>query len=401
MNPELHQDITLSPDEKSAGFAAVMQRLKSRSSDERARLRAHADAAVLGHEAYALGHEYLRRGDYVAAKRWLRVAADHSVPGTEQALEEIEMRQPREGLADMAAVGICADDASCTTNPSRPVAFVDAEAIKGVQTWMSVKDHPAARQVTVAAQAEAKQITEQAHGAADALLSEAQQQAQAVIDEARQQAQTLIEEAQARAAQIGAEVRQQGGASEWKPVRVLEAGLDEACAGSWQALMYAAQEACSRASDDLWECSAAESTECAGADPEPGRRLVWAPSTRREIAAALWVASIGEAGTVRRRDDRRSWQGDIPEALYVAVRLGRDLHTLERNEWWARLKRITRWCYESRGNEASSAIAASEMNWGDRVLTVLWVDADCDGDEEENSASGTLDAEGAAHATGR
>lgn len=88
----MRQEPTLSAAEKAQGFAAVMKRMKSRSPQERDRLQTQAEQVALGHEAYALALEYLDRGDDEAARRWLRVAAGHGIPGAAQDLEEIVLR---------------------------------------------------------------------------------------------------------------------------------------------------------------------------------------------------------------------------------------------------------------------------------------------------------------------
>ncbi|MGW7610968.1 hypothetical protein ACWGKW_27580 [Streptomyces sp. NPDC054766] len=78
---------------QAAGLAAVMQQLDSRSAAERAELANEAEGAVLGYEAYGLGHEYLERGTYNKARHWLQVAARHGVPGAEEALAETDARE--------------------------------------------------------------------------------------------------------------------------------------------------------------------------------------------------------------------------------------------------------------------------------------------------------------------
>ncbi|MCC9690172.1 MULTISPECIES: hypothetical protein [Streptomyces] len=130
MTPREHEDgmrhePTLSAGEKADGFAAVMQRLQSHSPDDRARLQTQAEAAALGHEAYALGQEHLERGDFEASRRWLRVAAGHHIPGAARALEEIALRQALDEFTDGAAVGGAHAPAGvvpCEAIPSPPSA---------------------------------------------------------------------------------------------------------------------------------------------------------------------------------------------------------------------------------------------------------------------------------------
>ncbi|MGV9252819.1 DivIVA domain-containing protein [Streptomyces sp. NPDC003697] len=225
---ERHEPLRLSPVEKADGFAAVMGRLKGRTVQEQARLRAQADAAVLGHEAYALGHDYRRRGNYVAAKRWLRVAADHSVPGAEEALEEIDAVTP-------AAPATAADPAGSAPGTVIPSSSLAHEPFG---TWATVVD---SLDVAACAQAQARRITEQARRTAEGLLAETrrtirreraqamgrlekarrtvakllceaeqvQQETWGIREEARRQAEALLEEARDQAQQIVDEARVQ------------------------------------------------------------------------------------------------------------------------------------------------------------------------------------------------
>lgn len=256
MNHEQHQDdahcahITVGASSgKAHSFATIMQRLKDRSPQERIQLRAQADAADLGHDAYALAHEYLGRGNYAAAKRWLRVAADHSVPGAEQALEEIDVRPPAGGLTGPAAVNAPEDPASWPPVPSRPV-WLDS-----LEPWTSNWEHRTSGHATPAAEAEskgvwrrasyravdlqppgwadamrrfekawrtiaklfaeaeqvqsaAKQIRQDAHYAADVILREAKQQAEVMIADAQRSASGLGEESfRAQAVGVSSRVR--------------------------------------------------------------------------------------------------------------------------------------------------------------------------------------------------
>lgn len=172
MNPNPYQDdarheaLSLSPAEKADGFAAVMKRLKGRSEQERTQLRARADAAILGHEAYALGHDNLRRGNHVAAKRWLRVAADHSVPGAEQALEEIETGSA-DDLARPITVMVPEDLDPCPAGSSHAGTYK-------TEKWPPILQWEAALAVD-AARAEAQQITAQARRTAVELIAKARE----------------------------------------------------------------------------------------------------------------------------------------------------------------------------------------------------------------------------------
>ena len=187
MTPREHEDgmrsePTLSADEKADGFAVVMKRLKSHSPDERALMQTQAEAVALGHEAYALGQEYLERGDFEAARRWLRVAAGHHVPGAAEALEEIALRQAFDGFTDVATVGgdhATAGTVPCETIPSslHPWAKDGHDRLGGL-AWTSSVEQLYLGQAVAAARQQAGRITAQARREADAILAEARQQAE-------------------------------------------------------------------------------------------------------------------------------------------------------------------------------------------------------------------------------
>lgn len=187
MTPREHEDgmrhkPTLSADEKADGFAAVMQRLQSHSPDDRARLQTQAEAAALGHEAYALGQEHLERGDFEAARRWLRVATGHHIPGAARGLEEIALRQPFETFIDVATIGgdhATAGTVPCETIPSplRPWTE-DGQHRLGALAWTSSAKQLYVDQAVAAARQQAGRITAQARREADAILTEARKQAE-------------------------------------------------------------------------------------------------------------------------------------------------------------------------------------------------------------------------------
>ncbi|MET8816454.1 hypothetical protein ABZW47_31195 [Streptomyces sp. NPDC004549] len=202
MTPREHEDGMrrepgLSAAEKTDGFAAVMRRLNSRTPQERARLELEAEEVRLGHEAYALGHEYLDRGDFDAARRWLGVAAGYRVPGAEQALEEIALHLMCDGLADSAVSGAdpaATDSESCGSLP-RPLRAPGSTGwVKNIQAWTwdpgGMPDLPS----EVAARLQAEQITDRARREADAILAAARQEAGQVgemVRAARRQADAI------------------------------------------------------------------------------------------------------------------------------------------------------------------------------------------------------------------
>ena len=220
---------TLSTAAKPDGFATIMKRLKGRSTEEGAALKAQADEAVLGYEALALAQEYLERGTYDAAGRWLRVAAGHGVPGAEQALGEMAVRQTLEDFADFTtggATAVTVDAVPAGAAPSHSGICMTGgpHPAKGDQLWGTVLDGVHTARQESAARAEAAQITEQARREADELLAVAQQRAQAIVDDARTEAeqirdavrQQVIEEAKTAAAAraAGLAARSRGEAAE-------------------------------------------------------------------------------------------------------------------------------------------------------------------------------------------
>lgn len=218
MTPQEHEDgmrpePTLSAAEKADGFAAVMKRLKSHNPDERARLETQADEVVLGHEAYALGQEYLDRGNYEAARRWLRMAVGHHIPGAAQALEEIALRQAFDGFTDVATVGgdhAAAGTVSCETIPSpHGPRAKDGQHRLGGLAWTSFVEQFYPDQTVAAVRAQARRE-------ADAILTEARQQADQTaaacaemmlnIEKERKQAAELLAEARQEAESVRSQV---------------------------------------------------------------------------------------------------------------------------------------------------------------------------------------------------
>ncbi|MFF7127268.1 hypothetical protein [Streptomyces sp. NPDC008240] len=214
MTPREHEDGTwqepsLSAAEKADGFASVMRRLKGHSPEERVRLQTQAEEVVLGYEAYALGQEHLARGDYEAARRWLRMAADHDVPGAAQALEEIALR----GFMDVAAVAghqPPAGTVPCETilSPHASRAKDGQHRFPGGVAWASVVEQLYPDQTVAAARAQAGQITAQARRDADAILAEARQEADRTAAACAEMV-LEVERDRNQAAQLLAEARQE------------------------------------------------------------------------------------------------------------------------------------------------------------------------------------------------
>jgi hypothetical protein len=82
--------VTLSAEQKQQGFAAVTERLKRRSDEDRDRLLEQANAAVHGYAAYREGEKCLAMRQYVVAVLWLQFAASRGIPGAAEALATAE-----------------------------------------------------------------------------------------------------------------------------------------------------------------------------------------------------------------------------------------------------------------------------------------------------------------------
>ncbi|MGW2802417.1 ATP synthase F0 subunit B [Streptomyces sp. NPDC001269] len=193
----MRREAGLSAAEKANGFAAIMRRVNSHTPQEQAQLELEAEEVVLGHEAYALGHEYLDRGDLDAARRWLRVAADYRIPGAERALEELALRLTCEGLVDPTSAGAeqaAGDSGFCGPLPQPLRATDGTHRMKNIQAWTWGLDGMPDRSSEVAARWQAEQIIGQARREADAILAAARQEAEQIGElfmEARRQADGL------------------------------------------------------------------------------------------------------------------------------------------------------------------------------------------------------------------
>ncbi|MFF0767015.1 hypothetical protein ACFYWH_44700 [Streptomyces sp. NPDC003737] len=458
MNPtphhddERHEALSLGPAEKADGFAAVMKRLKSHSEQERAQLRAQADAAILGHEAYALGHDNLRRGNYVAAKRWLRVAADHSVPGVEQALEEIEA-----GLADDLArpvtVEVTADAAPCPTGASHAGTYELEKWASLLQNWTE------AGLAVDAARAQAQQIIAQArrtadeviakareeadrawadarntmaaeHRAAAELLREAerlQQDARLLVQKALRAAEPVINErpfpqalngetrqlAQAFAAgrrtdglrseqrqqpplpvNAGATVRTVVASADADAGTPLKFGLstciNETPLDTWRAWLHNLLEACSQARDNLPERS-----ETCGA----GWLRRHSAATPADLLPYL-LPPVLVAGSMRFGTEVRP-VGDIDFVLaHGVVRLGPEFQSAHEAASSGSPRGIARWV--TAGNEVALATSNAEHQRGEACLKILWVTEACEEVVDENdTASDIVSVEESAHVAPR
>ncbi|WP_329182744.1 hypothetical protein [Actinacidiphila glaucinigra] len=348
MNPEREQGherhgrITMGTGAgKTHSFAAIMQRLKGRSADEQAQLRARADAAVLGHEAYALGHEHLSRGNYIAAKRWLRVAADHSVPGAEAALEEIDSGQVLDGGPASGAGADSATGVSCEPASAGGGVYVIVDETVQCNNeqppWVALLERVYTSHIAADAKAEAKRVTERASREADEVLSRAREQmrqeqaefqrsleehrqaiaealaesehvlstAQQIHSKARDTADAVLKEAEQQAEAIigdafSTATRRREGTLRTEAAyaghRELSCDAHGGDAEDWQLLLHAIREAYSGAWDQ-WSITAEGRNQIQIWNPL--RQPVRPDSSRPGTAAVTRVGSIDESAAVR------------------------------------------------------------------------------------------------------
>ncbi|MFD5858762.1 hypothetical protein [Streptomyces chartreusis] len=196
----------LSPAEKADGFAAVMRRLRASSPDERARLRETAQAAEAGHAAYAIGHEYLDRGRYEDARRWLRMAVRLGAPGAEKTLEEIALRSTVDDLADVPLAGGC-DESADLMSALVVSSSISARCPTGLslqatrQEWATILEEVEGKPPAAARQ-DADRLIEEARQEAETIISDAKAEAEAVVDEAQAEAQRLVRAARSHRARV-------------------------------------------------------------------------------------------------------------------------------------------------------------------------------------------------------
>ncbi|MEV6013399.1 hypothetical protein AB0M29_42445 [Streptomyces sp. NPDC051976] len=172
------------------GFAAVMNRLRGMDEQETRQLREQAERTEFGHQAYALGREYLERGAHDQAARWLRTAAGHQVVGAQHDLDSltVDFSEPGDNAAQECAdisTG-AADLISAATITAAPVTVGDL-----LSSWLTA----AARQEIHAAQLAA-------HQSADSDAVRAQRQAERILGRARLEADQILTSAQREADEI-------------------------------------------------------------------------------------------------------------------------------------------------------------------------------------------------------
>ncbi|MFJ2007771.1 hypothetical protein [Streptomyces chartreusis] len=109
----LHEDDpAYTGEELDAGFNAVLNDLARLTPQRAKEAEDLAVEAELGSDAYALGLEYLERGDLERATRWLRVAASHGIRAAEQQLHDArELHRTVDSLTPSTTPLSCTDHA--------------------------------------------------------------------------------------------------------------------------------------------------------------------------------------------------------------------------------------------------------------------------------------------------
>lgn len=104
----------------SEGFQAVMESIERLTPRDIADLKLQADAAELGHEAYALGLALLERRELDQARYWLQAANRYHVTGARQALEDIEVLGDSEGSESVPSTGASTVGQKSSTGADAP-----------------------------------------------------------------------------------------------------------------------------------------------------------------------------------------------------------------------------------------------------------------------------------------
>lgn len=195
-NDERDKPGTANPAGLPEGFSSVMERVRNLNGNEAARLRERAESTVFGHEAYALGREYLECGRYEQATRWLQIAARHQVVGAQHDLD---------GLALRRALKITSDGTPASILEQGLAGFLTATAA-GADTpggpWPELTTAAAAHREVQALRAAAQQE-------ADTVLADVQRRGRTILANARQEADRLLTHARAEAERVLAEARKE------------------------------------------------------------------------------------------------------------------------------------------------------------------------------------------------
>ncbi|MFF4652590.1 hypothetical protein [Streptomyces sp. NPDC001380] len=190
--------ITLSPEDLSTGFAALMADMARQSPQQTELLRAKAEQADLGHEAHALGREYRQRGEFAQAARWLRTAARYHVPGAQQDLDSLPARGvPQAGKARFGAAQGCGANRWDVCPPVETGALHQAQhldAAAALPAWDTAASSAAVRGALAraAARRDAERTITAAREEAANLVAAARLDAERTITAAREEAANLV-----------------------------------------------------------------------------------------------------------------------------------------------------------------------------------------------------------------
>ncbi|MFJ3421912.1 tetratricopeptide repeat protein [Streptomyces sp. NPDC086082] len=80
------------PAELPDGFAAVMAQMQSMDKHELRQRREQVEQTLAAYDAYAAAREYLERGEYEDAARWLQIAAGNGVAEAQRDLDDMALR---------------------------------------------------------------------------------------------------------------------------------------------------------------------------------------------------------------------------------------------------------------------------------------------------------------------
>jgi hypothetical protein len=184
----------------AASFRSLMDAFAQLTPEQEEQLGADNEEIQLAADAYALGREYLERGQRTAAERWLRMAARHHMPQAQQDLDNLD-------FPDLDGDGGPGGSAA----PERPFEIVvptpvcDSAAKKWSHGWNAVTSPPAGplvgafsgvrprdtRHILAAAHSQAEEILATARREAELAVATARSEAEEVLATARRQAEDM------------------------------------------------------------------------------------------------------------------------------------------------------------------------------------------------------------------
>ncbi|MGY3206332.1 hypothetical protein [Streptomyces sp. TE5632] len=181
-------DPTYTDAELDAGFTALLTDLEQLTPERAREADDLATEAELGSDAYALGLEYLERGDLERATHWLRIATSHGVSAAQQQLDDArELHRTVDSLS--------AEPVRPRRRPGeRLTELLDCS------NWLATPD-------LSALPAAASRLAEALDG--ELRLAKARQEAERILADARRAAAQIAADAQ-RAAQPDTEVTTPG-----------------------------------------------------------------------------------------------------------------------------------------------------------------------------------------------